>query len=103
MKLNILGLNVRALKGSDLAKDSPEHEGMMLAGYYDPVKKVIAIDESLVGDEFFHTLLHEIIHATLHRAGLMQTSLSADLQEVICEIVPHVIVENFELRLKEGS
>lgn len=41
-----------------------------------------------------HTLFHELIHATLHRIGVQSTDLTEQLEEVICECVATVLVEN---------
>lgn len=99
MTLNIFGKKVRVLKKTQLAQDADSD--MELAGYYDPVNSVIAVHEKLVGDAFFHTLVHEIAHAVMHRTGVMQSRISPDIQEVLCENIATAITENFDLRAKK--
>lgn len=66
-------------------------------GYYDPVARIIAVDSGLKKSEYMSTLLHEIIHALFHRAGLHQSRISTSLEEIICEQVSTVLTENFNL------
>lgn len=99
MTLNIFGKKVRVLKKSQLSADADTE--LEIAGYYDPVSSVIAIHEKLVGDAFFHTLVHEIAHAVMHRTGVMQSRISPDIQEVLCENIATAITENFTLKQKK--
>lgn len=99
MTLNIFGKQVRVLKKKNLGEDAGTDH--VLAGYYDPTNSVIAIDESLVGDEYYHTLVHEIVHAVLHRTGVIQSRLSMDVHEIICENIATALTENFKLTKKK--
>lgn len=87
----IFGRKIRVKKIKDLGKNHG------LAGYFDPVKKEIAIDSSLKGDDYNSTLIHEMIHSIFDRVGIVQTRLSHDTHEMIAENVANAIVENFRL------
>lgn len=45
-------------------------------------------------------LLHENIHAILHRTGIEQTSISEDVVETICENISVFITESYHLKPK---
>lgn len=94
MTLKIFGSNIRILKIKNLSSEQG------LSGYYDPEQKIIGIDEGLTGDDFWHTVMHEACHAMMHRTGVMQSTISRDTQEIICENVATMILENFKLRSK---
>jgi hypothetical protein len=69
-------------------------------GFYDPQNKQIRIDPRLKGAAFTSTLLHEMVHALFDRGGLAQTRIPSSLEEIICEQLSTIILENFELTPK---
>jgi len=62
--------------------------------------KTITIEKNLDQDERQITFLHEFIHAIIHESGLNTTSLSSDVQEVICENIAKQLVKRFEILWK---
>lgn len=66
---------------------------------YNSDKGTITIDPTKPQD-IKHTTLHEEYHVVWDRAGLNQTSISDDLQEVICEVFASWIVENYKITPK---
>lgn len=91
--INVLGKKVKVVE-KDL---SQEH----LCGKYTYEDCLIEIDISMNKEQKVQTLLHEVIHATLHRAGVKQTSISHDTEEIICDQVAKVISENFNITYKK--
>ena len=81
-----------------LRKDLMESEGAL--GIFDRVECRIEVDARLKGDALKQTLVHELVHAIFARAGLAQTDISSDVEEIICEQVAIVINENFRLTQK---
>lgn len=64
-------------------------------GLYDPEKKTIYIDADLPPNVARETLLHECGHALFHRAGLSQSKIASDLEEIIVEQFTIMFAENF--------
>jgi Zn-dependent peptidase ImmA (M78 family) len=93
--INIYGWDIPIKKMKGLI------EAQGVYGYYDPVARLIAIDASLKKCDYISTLIHEIVHAMFHRAGLHQTKISSSLEEIICEQVSTVLTENFSLTGKK--
>lgn len=71
-------------------------------GYYDYEARHIVIDAAIPKEHYMSTLLHEIIHALFHRAGLHQAKIPESLEEIICEQVSTVLTENFKLTGKRN-
>lgn len=94
MKLKIFGKIFRVLK----AKNFSSHYG--LRGLFDPDKELIKVDSELIGDQYFITIIHELVHGVIYRTGIDQAKLSEGVEEVICENVAVAIVENFKLTPK---
>ncbi len=92
--LKILGERIK-VKYKDL---NPEN----ICGRYSYDSKTIEVNSKLDKHIQDVTLIHEVIHATIHRAGINNAQLSADLEEIICDQVAKVIVENFTLKRKNG-
>ena len=69
-------------------------------GFYDYTTKTIVIDASLKKADYMATLLHEVVHALFHRGGLHQTKIPTSVEEIICEQVSTVLIENFNLTAK---
>lgn len=90
-KVNVFGLSVPIIQKKGLVAST----GCM--AYFDPVSKTIVMDASLSKEEYLSTLIHEVIHAVFHRAGLSQAKISASVQEIICEQIATTIFENFSL------
>ena len=94
MKLNIFGQIIRVLKRRDMIASSG------CRGMYRPDEKLIEIDESQVGYEYWHTLVHEIVHSVIYRTGIDQARLDPGVEEILCENVSTAINENFKLTKK---
>lgn len=77
--MNIFGMEVKVVREKGLG------DSKGLAGYFDPVKKMIVVDAELKGRDLLGTLWHEIDHALKHRVGLFQTRMSSDVHEVSAE------------------
>ncbi len=93
MKLKVFGLMVPVIIEDGLAEKG-------FAGYYDPNTKEIHIDSGLTGYAFEHTRLHELIHSVADRTGILQTGVSLEVMELICENVSTAILENYNIKLK---
>jgi hypothetical protein len=87
--LKVFGLNVPF----EIKKIDPQY-----AGYYDLDAKEIKIASDVLGKP--RTLGHELIHAVFDRAGLRQTGISREMQEIICEQISIAYDENLELMYK---
>jgi len=70
-----------------------------LEGAYCPVKGTITIDPKC--QDKVQTILHEEFHAVWDRLGLNQTSVHADIQDIICESFATFITENYTLKQKK--
>lgn len=92
--VNILGQKVKIVE-MDL-------EGSLL-GFYKYKEQYIAIEEKedSHSPNKLNTLIHEMTHAVFHRSGVTQ-ALSNELEEVICENIATMIIENFDLKLKNA-
>lgn len=93
MKLKVFGEEIRVLKEKGLLE-----KGMR--AYYIPDKKMISIDATLVGKDYFSSLVHELVHVVWRRTGLDQTQIPMQVEEIICENVAIAMIENFEIRFK---
>lgn len=96
--LNILGIKYTVIE-EDINLQNQEY----VLGLCIPYQNNIYINSNLI-EEIGHrpeqTLIHEIIHAVLHRNGITQ-KLSEPIEEVICESIANCIVDNFELKNKK--
>jgi len=86
----IFGRNIKIIKVKGLLKEQN------IFGYYDPEKFSIYIDKELSKKDYQTTLLHEMGHALFHRAGLSQSKLGRDLEEIIVEQYSQMISENIK-------
>lgn len=89
-ELNILGQKVT------VSENSLNSEAY---GQYAFGPKVITVDSSMCDDHSVNKqqiLLHEVIHAVMHRVGLYMV-IDSKLEEIICESVSKTITENFTL------
>jgi Zn-dependent peptidase ImmA (M78 family) len=87
--LNIFGRTVKVVKKKGLYKEESTY------GYYDPEKLTIYIDADLKPKIQAETIKHEAGHALFHRAGLCQTSISPDIEQIIVEQFSIMYSENF--------
>ena len=87
--VNVFGQNISIVKKNNLLKDEDAY------GLYDPSSKTIYIDEDLPPNTARETLIHECGHALFHRAGLSQSKIASDLEEIIVEQFTIMFVENF--------
>jgi Zn-dependent peptidase ImmA (M78 family) len=89
--LNVLGWNVKVVyKAID-----DQYCGLFYAN-----ESLIEINKNLSADKARETIIHELFHAVWRRAGIDQTGISHDTQEIICEQFSKVICENFKLSKK---
>lgn len=86
MKLKIFGLEVPVT--------IEQIENPHLAAYYDLENHRIVI--SAEDKHKLASLCHEMIHSMFQRTGLNQTKMPIDVQEIICENISVMIVENWD-------
>lgn len=72
-----------------------------LDGYCNTLEKKIVIDKSLKGTARMQTEIHELGHAIFCRTALVQTDISLNLQEIICDTFATVMTENYRLTPKK--
>lgn len=94
MQFDVFGKKIKIIKVKKLM------EQKLACGIYNPRHKTIEVDTALKGDDLLHTYLHEIIHATVDRLGLHNAQLSHDLEEILAENIPMVLIENFNIKVK---
>jgi hypothetical protein len=92
VKLKVFGLDVKLVF-------RPIMDTMNLHGYFDPVKLEIVIDSKQSKKDQMSTLIHEICHTLAYRLGWKQ-SISQQMEEMLCEQISTVLMENFDLRLR---
>lgn len=92
--LNVFGKEVPIVRTKNLAI---EHNVM---GQFHRDKFFIEIDHSLSENDFMLTLLHELCHSLVQRAGLYQSGLPHEIEEIIAEQMSIAITENFTLKPK---
>jgi hypothetical protein len=83
-KLNILGAKVSIKMIAPKNKDN--------VAEYDPVTKCIFLDPN--SETVFRDYAHEIFHAIWDRAGMAQTSISGDIEEILCENFSNFLEQN---------
>lgn len=71
-------------------------------GLYYNDEGIIEISKSLSREKAHETLIHELVHAVFFRAGLDQTGISHDIQEIICDQVAKVLCENYKFTKKKN-
>lgn len=71
--------------------------------YYDPDIPAIYVDADLPKKAMTEALLHECGHALFHRAGLGQSKITRDLEEIIVEQFSIMFSENFCLYKRQSS
>lgn len=90
MKLKIFGDVVPVYKAKNLES----------AGEYHIKEKKIYIQEELVGDQYYETLLHELMEAVFFRCSIYQ-SMDHGTKEIFIDCVSKAIVENFKITPKK--
>jgi hypothetical protein len=93
MKLHIFGKIYRILKIRGL-KNSAEID-------YD--NKIISVSEDEIGEQFIHSIIHEMGHAVFDRISIDKTSIPDDVKEIICDTIATTIIENFNISLREHN
>lgn len=91
MKLSIMGDVYKLVQETSLL------EKEMICGECDFQNKLIKIDASLTGQMKDETIIHELIHAALHRLSWRQAGLMGPLEELLADQLAKVISENFKL------
>jgi len=66
-------------------------------GLCDKEERVIYIEKSLDLYDKENTFVHELIHAINYELKLGQTSLTSDVEEIICQGIADFFCENFRL------
>lgn len=89
MKLKIFGDTVPVLKAKNLES----------AGEYHINEKKIFIKDDLVGDQYYETVLHELMEAVFFRCSIYQ-SIDHGSKEIFIDCIAKAIVENFKLKPK---
>ncbi len=89
MILNIFGIKVPVYRAK---LSNPNH-----AALYCPQNNTIVISQDLKKEDVPCALIHEIVHSVMQRTGFNQTSISHDIQEMLCENIAIAISENFKL------
>lgn len=87
--LKILGKRIKVV-----FRDMTEEN---VCGHYLYAQNLIEINNQLDAVTQQVTLLHELIHAVFHRAGIHNANVSHDVEEIICDQVSKVVLENFKL------
>lgn len=87
--LTIFGKKIRIERKKGLLKEES------VFGQYDPETSTIYIDADLPPKTAHETLLHEAGHALFHRAGLSQSKVCRDVEEIIVDQFSIMFAENF--------
>lgn len=76
-------------------------ENVEAYGVYDSKTSTILLDKNLKGEDLTQVTLHEEFHCVIDRVYLNVTSLSDDVQEVICEALSQFVVQHYHLKPKK--
>lgn len=88
--INVLGKKVPITTSKTLASRG-------IYGLYDAGAGKIEVDVNIKGDMLKRTIIHETIHAMFDRLG---SQMDFQLEEIYCDSIANVIVENFNVSLK---
>lgn len=94
MKFNVYGRDIEVKKVPKLIMTKG------VAASYCLKTKSIEIDSALKGEDMIHAYIHELIHALCDRIGLINCDFSHDLEELLADNVPAMLLENFEIKCK---
>jgi Zn-dependent peptidase ImmA (M78 family) len=95
--VTIFGKQIKIVRKKGLLRDSQAY------GEYHPDDLTIYIDADLPPSTAMESLIHECGHAMFHRAGLSQSKIAADLEEIIVEQFAIMFAENFLPKRKASS
>lgn len=90
--LTIFGKHTPIVRTKDLLKS---HDAFAL---FHRDKFFIEIDSSLTGEHYYTTIIHELVHAVVQRAGVYQSGLPHEIEEILAEQISVAIVENFKIK-----
>lgn len=90
-------MNILGRKYSLKLNNSLTEIGLAGRCSYEPPTIEFAEDTSL---DVVHTILHEAIHATINRVGVDQT-VPIEIIEVLCESIPNMLQDNFDINFKK--
>lgn len=68
-----------------------------VCGHFIYGEDLIEINNKLTSETQEITIMHELIHSVFARSGVHNAKISADIEEIICDQVSKVILENFKL------
>lgn len=71
-------------------------DGVEVYGYCDYALKELHVAKN---EEYFSTLIHEMIHAILWESGLNNAKINNDIEEVLCEVLSRQLARSFKLKL----
>ena len=74
-------------------------EGQRAYGLCCPESKTLYIDATLDDEMTAVTFFHELFHAYVRRMGVINASLSSELEELIADQFGQLIAENFDFDL----
>lgn len=84
----IFGQKINIVRKKGLMKEES------IYGLYEPENSTIYVDDSLNKKQFVETLIHECGHALFHRAGLSQSKITRDLEEIVVDQFSIMFSEN---------
>jgi Zn-dependent peptidase ImmA (M78 family) len=67
-------------------------------GLFHRDKFFIEVDASLKDKDLMLTVIHECFHALVQRAGVYQSGLTHEVEEILAEQLSIMIVENFKIK-----
>lgn len=78
--------------------DQVDEEDSM--GECECTNRIIYIKDGLEEEEEVATFLHELLHAIMFESGIHCTSVSSDVQEIICENISLELARLFKVQSK---
>jgi len=84
------------ITNEEMGKFSPSE----MAGFFDEANLILYIGQKQNKEYQVHTLLHEIVHAIIHRTGIGMGNMSLDTEEALCQNIATAFLELFKLELK---
>lgn len=78
-------------------KNLHDDKGDLCLGICDYEKRVIQVDPEQNNEMFLYTLIHELMHASLHE---LHIDISDDLNEVISDGVGFILSQLFHIKFK---
>lgn len=90
--MNIFGQKIKI-------KYMKTQEALGVCGFFDPVKQIIVIDDSMDKQMQMETLIHECVHALSFRLSWRQ-AINQQFEETMCDQIAKMLVESFDIKLK---